>query len=1413
MFFCQKSAWAKGRNIAGTIIVIAVMMSFHQVPCQAAISPGDLPSVLQPWVDWVLHDRQQQVNCVPHYNDADRLECSWPGPLLLFFDNDGGTFSQTWDLRHDTWVNLPGRTGQWPFNVRVNNTPSLLMSHAKAPALHLSPGQYHITGEFKWQTLPDNFQIPERTGLFSLNVNGKPIPFPQIDAQGRLWLKSPQKAQKQADVLKVERFRKIEDDIPLRVTVFTTLEVAGKAREITLGPLYDPDVFVPLSLETDLPARLSQEGTLDVQVRPGRYTFSLSLRCLTPTDALTSMETQNPYAPDHEIWSVERRPELRIVEISGVPAIDPRLTSLPRAWQNLPAYRMLPGHTMKFKEIKRGDPVPAPDRLILDRTLWLQFDGSGYTIQDKITGQKNSDWRLEMDADMVPGKVTVDGMEQLITKRDDTDKPGVELRKGRLNLMAENLFDQGIYQLPATGWDHDFNQVTGRLHLPPGWKLIHAGGMDKIPGTWLKKWTLLDFFMVLIFTIATAKLFSIPLSIVGFSTLVLIFHEPFAPRYVWPVLLVGIALLRHLPPGKLRKSIKLLHATVILSLLFTAIPYAVHTLRVGIYPQLEKPWISMNPGASHQTLTSSKGANDMVQESMSVQDAEPYRLGSLDKARKMTAPFLPQSAPSDISAPRPMKLMVDPDAMTQTGPGLPRWQPFTTIPFSWSGPVQAGEMISFTLMGPGMNRFLAFLRVGLILLLAAGLSGVSWKNKTGFSWIGTRTVHRTNLTAGLILVCLMASARPCHAMEIPSPEMLQTLQERLLERNDCFPACADIPEVFVQINAHELTLTMKLNAQLDTMVPLPGHTRHWLPGRVLVDGDDSRAIIRENEILWMMVPAGTHDIVLQGSLSKANTLQLPFELKPHLTQITARDWTVQGLNPDGTLDGTLHFTRISTKNSPREEILETGVLPAFARVERHLILGKEWQVKTTVYRTTPQGSAMALQVPLITAESVSTRGVTVKDGRVQVNMNAGQTRFQWRSFLKPMDTLRLFHEETSDWTEVWTLDVAPRFHVETKGIPVILHQVDQHWMPTWHPWPGESVTLEITRPAAIKGNTLTLEKSHLVLRPGKRTTQAELSLEMKSTQGGQHLVDLPENARLEEISIDGRVQLIRQEGRSVPLPLSPGTRKVVLKWRESRGMTMFYPTSDINLGQNSVNTSMDVYLPGNRWPLFLGGEPLTGPAVLFWSILLVVVILSAGIAMTELTPLRFHSLFLLGLGMSMSSPGACFFVGLWLVAMNWRKKVISEMRLSDLPDDGKVNMEPAKAEKSLTRKNFNLIQVGMGILSVVAAGALLSAVAMGLLGHPDMNITGNGSNADLLRWYQDISGPVLPVAWVISIPLLCYRLAMLAWALWISFGVIRMIKWAWQAFTAPVIWYNLPRKPFRLRKSRPDGENTPPEIK
>ena len=45
---------------------------------------------------------------------------------------------------------------------------------------------------------------------------------------------------------------------------------------------------------------------------------------------------------------------------------------------------------------------------------------------------------------------------------------------------------------------------------------------------------------------------------------------------------------------------------------------------------------------------------------------------------------------------------------------------------------------------------------------------------------------------------------------------------------------------------------------------------------------------------------------------------------------------------------------------------------------------------------------------------------------------------------------------------------------------------------------------------------------------------------------------------------------------------------------------------------------------------------------------------------------------------------------------------------------------------------------------MISVGILFSAIEQGLVSHPDMRVVGNGSHDQLLRWYQDRSGPSLP---------------------------------------------------------------------
>lgn len=1366
-FFCLKYRW---------VLVILIGFVFCQ-PCYGQKSIP-VPDLLEPWTDWVLHGKEKELACVPQYNNARVFQCSWPSKLTLRLDDTGGTFTQSWQVYYETWVTLPGDSRHWPRKIRVDGQPVVVLEKQKKPQVLLRPGTHMVTGEFSWKTLPKHLRVPPESGLLSLAVKRKIIEFPNLDTAGRLWLKQVQRKVKMEDQLKINSFRLIQDSIPARVLLQVDLEVAGSAREIALGPLFSPGKFIPVSLNSPLPARLEKDARMRVQVRPGRYTMRLDLRHSGPLKELGFGDADSGGSdwPNQEIWSFVSQPDLRLVEIQGVASIDPVQTSMPKAWQQYPAYLMGPESVLRFKEIKRGDPRPAPDQMRLDRELWLRFDGSGYTIRDRIRGQKNTDWRLEIDPGILLGRVSVDGKEQLITQRQGSDRAGIELRNGQLNFTADSSWLGKISALPATGWDHDFTAVNGRLNLPPGWKLINATGIDNIPGTWIKQWTLLDFFMVLIFTIALAKLYSKPLAGIAFITLVLIFHEPDAPRFIWLALLIGFALLKYLPEGSAKKVVRIYQCLTILAFVVIVIPYTIQALRIGIYPQLARPWTSMTD-RGYQSEDESKQM-DMVQESAPRQMAKPAPR-AVKAGKKMKQALVGSAANSSVDAYyRSQVMQYDPKAVTQTGPGMPQWTPFETIDFRWSGPVTRDQQIGFTLIGPKTNLVLAFARVLLILLLGLGMFGFSYSGAKGVKMNGLKDLVLTSLVLALLLVV----PGPAQSSEIPSSQLLGEFQERLLEKDQCFPSCADIQDMVIQLSLDRLSIIARIDAQVDAAVPVPGRVNTWLPGKVMIDKQPA-VLFRQKDRLWVMVPKGKHLVEFKGAIRPRNTLELPFHLIPHHVEVKANGWLVEGLHPDGTFDSQLQFKRIADPDEDQKEIFETGVLPAFAQVERTILLGLVWKVKTRVKRVGPKGSAMVMDIPLLPGESVTTQGIRVWGDLAKIHLRADQSQVSWESFLTQADTIELTHKKTDKWTEIWKVDVSPVFHMSYEGIPVILHKTGTRWYPTWHPWPGERVGLSISRPKGVGGQTLTIQDSHLELRPGRNTTAAKLRLSIKSSQGGQHTITLPADAKLQGVKIAGRSQPIRQDGQQVTVPITPGKQNIELQWIEARGMTARYQSSRVDLGMESVNASVDIRLPRNRWPLFLGGDHLVGPAVLFWSVIIMVVLGAFGLSKTGWASLKFYQWLLLGIGISMSNLFAGLIIVGWLVVLDFRQRT-----------------------HTLKPSSFNLVQVGIAALTLGALASLVFAISQGLLGHPDMNILGNGSTSSLLRWYHDVAGPILPRAWVISIPMLVYRLAMLAWALWISFWLVGIIRWGWQQFSTPTIWQKMP---LGIRRQKQNKDNTP----
>jgi hypothetical protein len=1369
-------------------------------PLPAAASSPAIPEALRGWSGWVLQDHESEL-CPPL---GDGHTCVWGGRLALTLDKTGGTFAQEIEvLASARSVRLPGDARAWPTSVQVDGKAAVVITAGDddnqgdeaAPAVRLGVGRHTLTGTFAWRRLPESLPIPPSTGLVALTLFGRKVDFPNRSGDGELFLQRQEQEVAEEDGLDIAVHRQLTDAVPALLTTRLVLNVSGKAREVVLGRSL-PAGFVVQALDAPLPVRVESDGRLRVQLRAGTWTVMVTARHDAALAKVARPVPDGPWKEGDEVWVFVARPEVRVVTVEGVATIDPQQTTLPAEWKSLPAYLMTPTATMTLNQRRRGDADPAPDQLALRRTLWLDFDGGGFTAQDRITGIFQRGWRLSMGPESKLGRVAIDGQDQFITRigQGNDALEGVEIRQARASLSAESRIGKRGASVPAVGWDQDVQSLSTTLSLPPGWMLAHASGADSVASTWLQRWTLMDLFLLLITGLGMAKVFGWRTGALALVTLGLVLPQPDAPKWIWLVALVAETLARALPAGRLRAVATAARLGTWVVLLIIALPFAVHEVRVALHPALgqggndrfgnlvnaeeEEPVFLRKAAAPppaeaqspSQVAAEAAAVGGLGMVGTSSGDGAPSGIQGLRGAGKAAAGrrLSANQATQNLTA-------YDPNVMVQTGPGVPSWS-WRRVELGWNGPVERTQRLHLWLVPPAGNLALGLGRIALmallILRLLGGRRGISSAWRLGPpppAAVAAAMVFALSLS-------LPVSTVPARAAEFPSEELLTKLRERLLKKPACAPDCAELGRLALEAAPDRLRLRFEVGAQAATSVVLPGSGKHWVPATVTVDGKPALLSRDAEGTLWTAVQPGSHQMVMEGPLPPRETVQIPFARSPHAVTVSATGWKVDGLREDGTLEGSLQLSRIAkaqpTKDDEKAQGLAATSLPPFVRVERTLDLGLKWEAHTRVLRQTPPGAAVVLEVPLLPGESVITSGVRVAKGRVQVNLGSDDTALEWTSTLPETAQIVLQAPPASSWAETWRVNASPVWHVAFTGIPAIRAGGEAAArVPEWRPWPGEKVAVSITKPAGVVGQTLTIDDAALKLSPGIRSTSAELSLSLRSSRGGEHAITLPDGATVDVVAVNGRTQPLRQEGRRLIVPISPGKSSVSVSWRQPLGLSAMFRAPAVELGLPSVNISVSIELPSDRWLLMAGG-PRLGPAVLFWSFLVVLVLVAAGLGRLGLAPLGTRQWILLGLGLSQTPPPAAAAVAGLLLALGWRR-----------------GRGPARRAWL-----HNLGQVFFAAWTAAAVAVLFGAIEQGLLEQPDMRITGNGSYAGHLAWFADRAGGALPQPWVVSAPLLVYRLVMLAWALWLALAVIRWSRWIWGCFTAGDLWRSSPKK-------------------
>jgi hypothetical protein len=1346
-------------------ILLAVLCLFVTM----ARAAPDIPRELGEWSDWVLKDqdyRRCPLMAGASASSNEDFICLWPGVLNLSSAPGGAQASQTWQVEAAGWVPLPGSAEAWPQSVTVNGQASAVVDR-NGPALWLEIGTHRVQARFDWTQRPQNLRVPEMIKRVSLEIDG--VAMSTVQRRGdQLVLGRPTDAAHEADSLDLRVFRRYDDGLPGTLETRLQLDVSGQAREEVLGPVL-PEGFAPLVLDTDdWPARLDDDGLLHVQVEAGHNEILLTARALEPSATITA---RLPKAwASQEIWSYAADNRLRNTQARADLQVDPQQADVPSDWQNLPAWAMSDGAVLTLSEQTRGADPERGNDLGLEREAWLDFSGRNWFMRDRIMGQMNNGWRLDTQPPYLLQRASNGSSTPLlVTTHGGAKARGVEWRTTWVDLNASLRVNDRPGILPLSGWQQTFNRgVKTTLHLPYGYRLIAAPGTDRDNGSWLSRWTLLDIFSAAILCLLAWRLLGPTGAGIAVACMVLGYHEVGSP--FWSILLVlALALtIRALPSGRLVRLLYRARQLALIVLILVAVPFIAGQVRSALHPQLKH-------GDDDDSLTV---AVTFIEPPVTYDEPTPMSVPAPSPTPATPAPQLRTDGQTlesvQVSGSRLRKQdsmrQYSQSTVIQTGTGEPDWTLGSQHRLVWSGPITAEQDMHLIIAPPWLVRLLRIVLAGL-------LGWWIWKLLRLPPPVETPTRNKASAVALLGLIALLASPG-VWAQDFPPDNLLNELRQRLTEAPRCAPDCASIAQMQVVAEGDEIRLRLEVHAAAKLALPLPVENDALSLRALSLDGQDQAFVTQKVDHAWLPVDRGVHWLELSYA-SHSDRVSLAFPLPPHRVSLSMTDWQTSSLHEAALLSDTLALSRSrSPDNEP--ETRHAQQFTPYVRVIRELQLDLQWSAETRVERMAPEEGGFTVAVPLMPGEHVSTTGIQVKDAQVMAALGDVDNTLQWSASLDPSGTLELRAPPLAERAEQWRIVVGPTWHVAFSGLPESITRDEVGAVHTFifDPLPGETLRLEISRPDAAEGVTRAIDTLSLSTTLGARSSTHVVNLSLRSSQGGEQSIRLPSEATLSSVTHNDQAINARLLDGQLSLPVNPGQQDYRIEFQDNTGMGLNAHTPEVSVGLPAANVDLSINMPGDRWLLAATG-PGVGPALLFWSELLVIIVVALLLSRWKDSPLRRHQWLLLGIGFSTVSWFAFAVVVAWLLALEWRKR------------------HPIG-----NRWLFDLTQLALLGLTVAALVAMLSGIRSGLLGSPDMMVYGHNSDAGQLKWFADHSADVLPQARVISLPLWVYNLAMLAWALWLASATIGWLRTGFSAWTTDGYWKRL----LRRKEQTPEPE-------
>ncbi len=688
------------------------------------------------------------------------------------------------------------------------------------------------------------------------------------------------------------------------------------------------------------------------------------------------------------------------------------------------------------------------------------------------------------------------------------------------------------------------------------------------------------------------------------------------------------------------------------------------------------------------------------------------------------------------------------DRELQSGLFVPEWR-WKTASALIRGPVPPSYEVSMYYLPSGIERFLCALRscLSIVLFVWSLLLIVPRDVMARLSSLAAR-----HSVCFLIVLSALMGAKEARA-EFPPEAYLKDLENRLESRLCKEAECSTIHDLSLVMD--EGTYVFKISASSigKSVVRIPGKITDFSPKEIVINGSRKSYARINEEHLEVLLENGLSSVEVRGELRFDGSITVRFPQLPLDFSYTSSSWRLDKVLQRGEVPTELKLIRESVEKgeSPGTADRHIGVeeFPETFIVHRVIRIGEHIEVSGVVNRLGRSDKSATIEVPLQKNEILTSPEWKSRDGNIVMSFTADSSSSYFQSRIDfPKESLvrefLLSVSHRSGVFERWDIICEDYIFCDISGLPLTRdvgasNEIKQSFLP----FSGETLSVSSRLLESAPGAFLTIEEVVHGVSWGESRLKGSVYIRAKATRQAPLQMRLS-NPDIEILSVKvGDTQDARKFNYDeISILLEPGEQAVTVEYARAFSPEIFEKVEEVFLNSPAGNIRTNIGLPikNYRWLVYFGGGEW-GPASLFWSKLLVTLLVLSALRYVQV--LNVNIFLLVGFG-----------IGLSMVPTILQPLPVLLHVLFQSMESGKF---PDEKFSPLLRKTL------MTLLLIAGLFVLYLIIRVGLLGEPTSLIAGNRSSQMYLSWYHDISLPEdasykLPAPWVLSLPMMYWRI-------------------------------------------------------